>query len=268
MKSDVDAVLRYGRPPIGQMLNTDGPTFSLLKKQRAVRWYIALALAGLLFLGGGGALYYLKVFLHPARQSQEIKRFPPPAPLFTSDASRTITIAPGDAVRFKTLMEDSLREFEREGTVKRILVKVEDAIAERYLATAEFFQLYRIQPPTNVLSRLDSVLMTYVSYGPDGSRLGIAARTKDRDRTLRDLLEWEPGMANALRPLLFNEIVQSPIGSFEDRSYRNIDWRYLKLSPEEDVGIAYGVFPAGNILVITTSKTSMETTINRLFDAR
>ncbi len=82
------------------------------------------------------------------------------------------------------------------------------------------------------------------------------------------MLSWEPGLLRTFTPFFFDEKVNSVIAPFEDRTYRNIDWRYLKLSQDKDLGIAHAVFPAGNILIITMSKEAMETTINRLFDAR
>ena len=68
--------------------------------------------------------------------------------------------------------------------------------------------------------------------------------------------------------LFFGDEIKPLTSNFEDRTYRNIDWRYIKLSQEKDVGFGYTVFSAGNILVVTTSKAAMEEAINRLFDAR
>jgi hypothetical protein len=65
--------------------------------------------------------------------------------------------------------------------------------------------------------------------------------------------------------MFFDERTDTIVAPFEDRTYRNIDWRYLKLSQAKDLGIGYGVFPASNVLIFTTGKEGAETTINRLF---
>jgi hypothetical protein len=123
-------------------------------------------------------------------------------------------------------------------------------------------------PPESFLKRLDPPFMTYVLASSDGTRLGLGVHTKDTNRTLRDMLDWEPKMMEDLRPLFFDKNITPVDLIFEGRSYRNIDWRYLKLSADTDIGIGYAVFPANNVLIITTSKGLMETVINRLFDAK
>ena len=85
---------------------------------------------------------------------------------------------------------------------------------------------------------------------------------------LRDFIQWEPLLPIAFRPFFFDEKPEGLIAPFQDRSYRNIDWRYIKLSEEEDLGIGYAIFPAKNLLVVATSKETMEIVINRLFEGK
>ena len=83
-----------------------------------------------------------------------------------------------------------------------------------------------------------------------------------------DFISWENSLLSDLQPLFFDQKPDVVIAPFEDRTYRNTDWRFLKLSSEKDIGIGYTIFPAGNILILTTGKEAMETTINRLFEKR
>ena len=134
--------------------------------------------------------------------------------------------------------------------------------------------------------------MPFLYHGGGETHLGIAVKTRDTARTFRDLLLWESSLAVDLLPL-FNGLNVKPTDAlFEDRTYRNIDWRFLRLStietpsvesgttttssdlplaelgPKKDIGLGHAVFPARNIAVVTTSKEAMETVIGRLFDSR
>ena len=109
--------------------------------------------------------------------------------------------------------------------------------------------------------------MAFVYTSEQGRRFGLAMETIDLDRTFLDLLSWESSLLADFLPLFFNQKPEAVITPFEDRTFRNIDWRYQKLSQAGDLGIGYALFPAKNLLVITTSKESMETVISRLFSA-
>lgn len=272
MKTDVQELFRSSRPSVAKMIGKVGEGSELPRKQaRAIGTYVTIGIFVILVVGLGGGGYYAWTNLLPgATPAPSATSAAAPAPFFATEASRTIAISSDDRVQFLRLMEDSMRETERVGTIKRILIKFQDNGQERYATVSNFFNLYHISPPKNFLVRLDSSpsFMPFVYYGSDGSRFGIGVRTKDTNRTLRDMLDWEGSIIGDISPLFFGEKTQPLSTSFEDRTYRNIDWRYLKLSQEKDLGIAYTVFPAGRLFVLTTSKTSMETVINRLFDAR
>ncbi|MDP3778493.1 MAG: hypothetical protein Q8R30_00395 [bacterium] len=267
MRSDVERLFKTAPPTVAQMIGKPGPGTATLKKHaRIASAYLVLGIFVILAIGGGAGVYYFRAALFPAPQVTEIPKAITPNPYFATETSRTVEIRLTDRQQFINVMNDSMKEFERDGVMKRILIKFSDSPSLRYISLSEFLDFYHIISPPNFLKRLGSDLMIFVYTQSGGTRLGLAARTTDTSRTMRDLLDWEPGMINDLRPLFFGQQLSPLTTVFEDRSYRNIDWRFLKLSQETDIGIAYTVFPAGNIMIIATSKEEMETIINRLFD--
>lgn len=199
-----------------------------------------------------------------------------PAPLFTTESSRTITVKHLDRLQFFRLLEDSLKEQELFGTTKRIIVKIQmpdlptgqAGGTERFATFADFVDFYRLSPPKNLAQFLGGPLMVFVYYGENGSRLGLAAKTSDSDRTMLSMFSWESSLALDFRSLFFGAQFGEITGEFEDRTYRNIDWRFLKSPRTENLGIGYMIFPARDVLVITTSKEALEKAIDKLFEAK
>lgn len=269
MKSDIDTLLKTTKPSLINMLSREaeketspriGPKLADYKN------VIIIGAVSLFLVSAGLASFWIFSSRTPAEEAPQ--KLVPSSPLFAVESSRTIEVKTLDRVQFINLMADSFREFERAGTVKRIIVKVADGPQERFATVSDFFNFYRITVPQNVLTELSGEPMFFFYYGGSGARFGMAVRVKNEDRALRAALFWEDTMRPDLYPLLFaNKSVQEN-AVFEDRTYKNIDWRFVKLFPEEDIGISYTVFPAETVFVLTTGKESMEAVIGRLFDAR
>lgn len=189
----------------------------------------------------------------------------PPLLLFAVETSKVITVSNQDRTRFISLVEDLMKEPEREGTIKRLAVKIQEGTKERFMHVADLFNLYLVPSPERLIEQLEGDPMLFIYYGKEGPRIGFAVETRDENRALREFISREPQLLSDFRPIFHLEKPETEGGSFEDRTYRNIDWRYLKLSPEKDLGIAYGAFPAKNLFILTTSKVAIETVIDRLF---
>ncbi len=266
MKSDIEEMFKTSKSSlikiVGQEMTEARGT---IEKKEAKKYYMLIGgcLAALALLAGGAYLLF----------SGETPKDVPaklitPAPFFATETSRTVGVKIQDRAQFIRLLEDSMREREREGTVKRIIIKVQEGQNERFASMTDFFGFWRIAPPKNLLAQIEPPLMVFIYYGKDGSRLGLAAKVRDLDRAFGEMLWWESSLLRDLQPLFFNESPETILALFEDRTYRNIDWRYLKLSQNLDFGIGHAVFPARNMLILTTSKETMETVISRLFEAR
>ncbi|MEK7098970.1 MAG: hypothetical protein AAB916_00440 [Patescibacteria group bacterium] len=273
MRSDAEALFKTTKPSLIQMIGTQqiAPPSARLAAPSKVK--IPMMLIGVLILAviGGGAYYLLQTLTSSTNTATPNPRAAsrPAAPaLFATEASRTITVKKQDRAEFLRLMSDTWRETEREGTVKRLTIMLSDGPQEYPATLADFFEMWRITPPSSLTERLNQNLMVFLYAGKTGNRLGFAVQTREPERTFADMLSWEPALLASISQLFFEERPDAVVIPFEDRTYRNIDWRYLKLSQERDLGVGYAVFPVGNIFVFTVGKEGMETVINRLFDAR
>lgn len=266
MKSDIEEMFKSSKPSLIKIISRETERGPILQEKGDLKkyYYAVSGLAVLALIGAAG--YWL--FTQEGEVVAPVKLVPP-VPFFATETSRTIGIKIQDRTQFIRLLEDSMFEREREGIVKRVLIKVQDGPQERFATFSDFFStLWRIVLPQNLLAQIESSPMVFIYYGRDGARLGLAAKVRDPDRTLGAMLSWESSLLRDLQPLFFGERPETVISLFEDRTYRNIDWRYLKLSQAKDFGIGYVVFPARNLLVLATGKEPMEVAVNRLFEAR
>lgn len=267
MKSDVEELFKTTKPSLIQLVEQEvsGKKFERAEEKRrsGEKYYYLIAGAAIFaFLGIGAYLFFFQRRPPPA---EEIKLVPP-APFFATETSRTISAKTDNRGQFLRLVEDSMREQERDGTIKRLLIKLQDRPAERFASLGDFLNFYRINAPQKLLERLDDKVMFFIYNSGKGNRIGFAARIRDPDRTWRDFIAWENSLLSDLQPLFFDERPEVIVAPFEDRTYRNIDWRFLKLSQKKDLGIGYTIFPAGNILLLTFGKEAMETAISRLLE--
>lgn len=301
MSSDIEELLKTSSPTISQMITKEtpptpsgvgAPTGNVGAAPAARRSLgpMIMFILGILVIGGliGGAIWYLlpqtttietpsvpdgasgiqSVPVPPgAPQPAPIPvPVPAPQPLFSTDASRTITVPDDDRSVFLKLVTDTLQEQERPGTIKRVLIKLHKGQGEHYATIHEFFDLWHIVPPPNFLQHVEPLSMFFVYYGPDGPRIGFVAKTRDPKRTFGDIFAWERSLISDFMPFLFQESVKLPESPlFEDRTFSNTDWRFLKLSTQKDLGVGYLIFQANRLVVFTTSKGSMESIIKRFY---
>ena len=196
---------------------------------------------------------------------------PPPPPqqapvFFATEASITLTLTPQDRQGFLRALEKESSDAGRPGTVKRLTVKLLDGPQERLLTLADFLEILESQPPPQLLENMDPYVSLFVFYGGGGGRIGLVAKTRDGNRALRDLYLWENTLWSSFQSLFFGKEQDIKTDEFKDRIYKNIDWRFLGVSSQEDLGIGYTVFPARGVLIITTGREAMETIISRLLN--
>jgi|SRR3989344_1176624 len=273
MKGDVEEMFKKTKPSFLKIISQETArsssrsiSSSFPQKAHPLRRILVIVFS-ILFLagvGGGGFLFW------KSRQGElaPTQRIAPPNPFFASESSRTINGDVSKPNEFLQLLNE--REDERGGTIKRVLVKLEESAGERFATFPDLVNLLNLAPPKTLLTKTTLPVNIYFHYQKDSgeARFGFATRVGDQDRTWADMLGWESSILGDLRQVILKEKLQINILPFEDRTFRNIDWRYQKLSQEKDIGIAYTIFPAKNLLVLTSSKEMMETIINRLFEAR
>ena len=280
MKSDAEEIMKTEKPSLikiaaGATRRPIFPGAPVPQKRRIPLVMIGAIIAGLILLAGigFGVWYAYGTWVTPAKPTDsdiimpDQTRLAPPTPYFATETSRTITIKKTDRAEFARLMADTWHEKEREGTVKRIIIKIQDGPTERFATLGDFFEMWRIAPPQELVDQAGGSLMVFMYAGATGNRIGFAVRTDEPERAFAHMLRWEPSLLAQATPLFCDERAGSILSIFEDRTGRNIDWRYMKLSQDKDLGIGYLVFPVGDVFVFTTSKEATEATINRLFDA-
>lgn len=290
MSSDIQVLLKTNPPSISQIITKQPIDFQaqarVFPKPRHQYGALFFFSIGLLMVVGAvaGVVWFLlpdgsfrasinqfPITPLPTPQTPQTARqnipAPSPIPLFKTDTSRTITIPHNDRALFFKLTSDTLAEQEPPGTLKRILIKLQTNGGERFAGLEDFFDLWRITAPPRFFERMDPVFMFFIFYGANGPRAGFATRTHDQERAFSDILFWESSLVTELKPLFFDADIHVPDPYvFEDRAYRNIDWRYLKLSQEKDLGIGYMIFPAQRLVVFSTGKEAMEAMIKHLLD--
>lgn len=222
---------------------------------------------------GGVAYFITPKKLFPPDQNGTPAPPPPsppvlsiPPPFFATEASRTISIAADDRAGFLQTLRETAHESQRDGTIQQLVVKIqEDEGQKEHIATPrDLFNLMLITPPAQFLNRIEPPLMIFFYYANGRGWAGFAAKTTDTDRAFRDLLTWEPSLANDFYPLLPEETTSTPTTPFEDRTYHNIDWRYLTFPAPKDTGVGYAIFPARNLIVVVTNREMLEIAIDRL----
>lgn len=266
MKSDVAEFLKKTKPSLITIITKEaerGEKPEILgKKPGLLNKYLISAIL-LLLLGGAGYLLY-SFFLN--EEPLVITKIIPPPALFATEKSRTVNISAGDKAAIRRGLNDSADERERNGTIKRILFKIiERSGEEHFVTTEEIFSALDILPPPELTQFLDKNFMAAIYYQNEGPRIIFSVKTARPERTEETMLKWEVSMQRDILPLFLKERVETKLIPFEDRSFRNIDWRYLKLDNIKDIGVGYTIFKSRNYLVITTSREAMETAISRLF---
>lgn len=265
MQGDTETLVQRART-ITQLIGRGVQEVRTTPDEPSSRWLSILAVLIPLLVGGGfaGWWFYLKPRVIP----------PPPPPeersatFFAVERTIALTIDTHAYETFGEKLIEEAKQSERAGTVKAIAVSISDGDKKHFMTPAEFFEFLHINPPEDILLPLEGPIMLFVSATPEGPRMGLSFKTRDPDRTIKDLVQWEGNLDDDLSILFLGKTASSSAPRFEDRTFRNIDWRWRTLSANEDFGVGHMVFPVGNTVVITTSRDAMETVIARLFDAR
>lgn len=274
MRSDVEGLFQKNQPSVAQMMaQTQTPPREKIK----FRFHFPFSYKIFAVLGAviilAGFIYFFPSFFPKAFPGAQKPPATQPAgtsvAFFSTESVTPLTIQL-DHVPFFTEIKSVVKASDRQKTIRKIVIQfvATQKTPARIASVSDFFNLYRITAPSQFLERLYPDFMPFVFYGKTGGRFGFLMRTKDPARTLRDVISWEKSLARDFDPFLFDAPVTQISPSFEDKTYRNIDWRFLHLSKDQDLGIAYTLFPAKDYLIFTTSKEAMETVIDRIFGGK
>lgn len=184
---------------------------------------------------------------------------------FSSEKLETIALAPEDILALKFIA--SSQNTEPNNTIKRIAVLLaNDAGVQAPISAKDFFRLLRIPAPTLIAGNSDIMLFFYYQDGV--ARAGFLIPIRDEAIAFQTMLSWEASIQKDLSPLFLQELPETASASFEDKIFKNINYRFMKLSQAKDFGIGYFLFPSKHYLVLTTSEKSLQSVITRLFEAK
>ncbi len=122
--------------------------------------------------------------------------------------------------------------------------------------------------PTQILAAGNSDIMPFFYYQNGVARAGFLMPVRDENLALQSMLSWESSIQKDLSPLFLQELPETAAAVFEDKTFKNINYRFMKLSAAKDFGIGYFLFPAKHYLVVTTSEDSLQSITTRLFEAK
>ncbi len=221
---------------------------------------VIIAIAAVLLIAAGGIA--VAMFVPKRFTSQDTLRPPVlPPPLFATEATRDVTVA--TARELVSAIAAALVLPGPEHTFTRLSLGISGDGASRFAEIPDLFPPETLMPPT-LRDLLNTPAMIAIYHGPDGNRLVLAAHTSDIERTLFNMIAWEPMFEIALRQFT------SPTAAFPtfaDFSYRNIDGRHAPLPDLTHAGAGYAMFPATKTLIIATGDDALKTVIDRLFEA-
>ncbi len=226
------------------------------------RYGIIAAFFFILIGGGIGAYVYIRYSAPPPDTVRVLA--PPPEPLFSIEKKNEILAK--EATGVVRRIREIAAENQRPGTMIRLIPGIEDDAGRRYADFRDIMGFFDMTIPDTLLTAIDpSRVMMFAYYREGYTSIGVAVATRDPDRALAATIYWEPDMPEEFQRFLGAGIESAP-SKFEDRMYRNIDWRFAPFSKRQDLGIAYTVFHTKNLLVITTGEEALKNAMDRIFN--
>lgn len=267
MKSDVAEFMQKAKPSLIQLLTKQAeyqPEKQAGEEKRVPAAVVATVFAGVVVLGIAGWFGYR--YLSPMPEAlPPAEEVIPPSPM-SAEKSQTFTVA-RDAAKLRRTVVDAAEVNERTGSLKRLIIKIQEADGKTKLLTPkDFFTILDIHPPSQLPDSLGDSLFLYIYYASDGPRAAFIAPSRNAGRTFAGMLGWESSMQRDLEVLFLGQNIKPVIAPFLDKTFKNVDYRFLEVAP--GVGFGHFAFSAKNFLVLTTSEEALHVVINRLFEAR
>lgn len=269
MRSDVSEFLKTTKPSLVSLLTKQVEASQPTADGDRMRWFSArlVVIAGALALiAAAGVIAWLQFSHRPAPIAEET--LTPPDPYIFYDLVRDTTIAETkqDLRRVFQQMRDTPRPI---GSFHRFIIRIKNADGAAVSVDAkEFFAILGVTPPLGLIENISGLPQFFVYQESSGPHFGIIYEVRNPARALQALFSWEPSMQASLEDFFFGAPPPASLKPYQDMTYRNIDFRYLKLDDSRDLGLGYFAFPAKRLIVITTSEEAIHLAITRLFVGR
>lgn len=272
MKTDVTEYLKETKPSLLSILTKEMKSEELAeepgyKLKAKPRWLpLFSALAAILLLAGGGYWAFTRFGeVGGGGGGGGGESIVPLRPVFASEKTKTVLARDAkDLLRNLQLLGEDL---ERDGLVTKIDMRMREGEGAVSLIPEIFFSAIGAEPPAEFSANHTSALHLFLYSDRGVPRFVLLLVSRNGARSLQQMLFWEPAIQRDLEALFLGRLPESAVGVFTDKSYRNINYRFLSLSRSEDFGVGYFLFGVKNYLVITTSEKAIEAVISRLFEA-
>lgn len=262
MKSDISEFLKTAKPSLPSILarQAQWEEYRTPKRRRAWPWTILLAFALAAVVG----ILLLLLGSGPEERSSMPLATPPPLLFFESASETTIPARRGSLL---TALLAPPRQPQR--TFHRIVLRIEDDDGPAFPpALGELVAIAGGKVPSGLAESAAGPPQLFRYQSSAGSDLGFVMEVKNPARALSALISAEPSLARDLELLLLPDVQAASVAPYVDLTYRNINIRYLRLSPDRDRGIGYLLFPSRNLIVMTTSEATLRAVVDRLFETR
>lgn len=231
---------------------------------------LVFVLVGLVLAAGGVfAVYtYFQKAKLPPPPSKPASGGAPPALIFFEDVAEKT--AAGERRELLAMLEAAGEDSQPVGTFRRLVIRTRNGSGENaVIGLGEFLRMAASgNPPRNFMETARGVPQFFIYRQSSGPHFGIMFETADPAKTLQTLRFWEPAMQNDLEAFFLGRPPPASFSGFQDLIYKNLDFRYLRLKPDNDVGLGYLYFPARRLIIISTSEESLYLVINRLLESR
>lgn len=268
MKSDIDEYMREAKPSLIQIVTKQVETTPRpLEPERAPFPIknLMVIMAGILILGAAGLLGYRYFTTRPLETIQVEIEEKIPGSIISTEKTEVHNITPNLGGLQKAIY-GAADITERTGSFKRLVIKIKTADGKsRLMSASDLYDTLSIRPPAQLRDSVSGSLFVYVYYSGAGPRAVLIAPSKNTSRTFAGMVDWENAMQRDLEILFLGKSVNPVIAPFIDKTFKNIDYRYINIASE--LGIGYFIFTARDYLVVTTSEEALQLVINRLFEA-
>ncbi|MBI2097095.1 MAG: hypothetical protein HYT40_03035 [Candidatus Sungbacteria bacterium] len=272
MKSDVSEFLANTKPSLIKMLSTqieeermNRPTRRNFASDYAGKIGAAIAVLvaiGVLAAGGYAAFRFFQKT--PSQRGNVLV----PQPFFRTELSDTVAIPEIRNGALEPILKERAAITDPGAVMKRLIAMTENADGTvRAISANEFLVTAGISASTVLTKTFYGPAMPLYFKSNRGVRFAVLLQTSDADRARSELLHDETNLAFKWSVIFLNQTPEIKILPYEDRIYRNINYRIIPLEPVNDLQLVYGIFPAKNYLIVAASEETFQVIVNRLFEA-
>lgn len=266
MKSDISAFLKETKPSLVQLISTqtEAERLSEPREGRGRRYLEMLVIlaVSLVFIAAIGFLAWQK--LAPSGNGKNHTAVIP-QPFFSVEKFATIDYRP-EIKNLKEKIREAALATEKAGTMKRVVVLYSAPASVTTLDGNDFLREAGINAPGDAAPSLTGPIMLIAHKAGVGTRLATVMKTSDARRVFEILIRNERDALLTWRGLFLNAPPPPKNLTFEDRDYRNINYRILTIDDASDLRIIYAIFPAKEYIVAASSRETFQEIINRLYE--